>query len=142
MIVALSFLLFFLAGGVGAYYATRRGLFGPWAKQGPKYVTDQIASRNRRVLLIALVAVVAVAVVEAVVPAVHEGLLDVQYRIGDGVGAADPVGVATFGSGSGLSWGLYLSTLVGLTVGLVVGSLLACRAGDTVRSVSPQRMLV
>lgn len=96
-------------------------------RQGPARVADHLQSRNRVVIGVVAAIVVGIALLEVLIPVVHEGLVDLQFIVGDFLNAS-PAAVATLGSGGGISWGLYLAILVSTTIGVLAGSIWACRS--------------
>lgn len=125
MVPSLYFLLFFLVLAGVAYGLTVRGMGGPLLAAGPSRVGGAIRTRNRSVLLFTVVVLVVTAVLEALLPAVSEGVLGLQYAFGDLVDA-DPALVYETANGT-VSWGLYLAVLLGVLGGLAAGTMAAVR---------------
>jgi hypothetical protein len=133
----LTFLLFLLLAGGFAFAATNGELSGRLLREGPGPIRRSIRRRNQIALVGVVILLVVVAALESLIPDLHLAVLDVVYT----VAAGDPVGVTTFASGAGLSWGIYLGVLFGALVGLVLGSLLACRRHEHARSLGAAKLI-
>jgi hypothetical protein len=133
------FLLFaLLVCGALAFVLTDRGLKGPWRKDGPGPVAGRLRGRNRAVGGVVAAVLIVAAVLEALVYAMHEEMLDLQYLVGDAL-AADPVMVWETANG-GVSWGLYLGILLGVFLGLLAGTVAAARRYPIMGGVRPLQM--
>jgi hypothetical protein len=125
MIITFFFLITVLTFFAGAYIATRKGMEGVWAKQGPAQVVKGVRARNRTVLIIALAFLLVVAVLEAFIIELHDMMIELQYAAGDLIRSEPALYVTTaFG---GISWGLYMSILLGVAIGMVGGTYMCCR---------------
>ena len=137
--IPVVFLLFALVVcGALAFVLTDRGLKGPWRKDGPGPIAGRLRGRNRAVLGVVAVVLVVAAVLEALVYAMHEAMLDLQYLVGDAM-ATDPVMVWETARG-GVSWGLYLGILLGAFLGLLAGTVVAARRYPILGGVPALRM--
>lgn len=125
MIPLLYFLLFAIVVGLIAFGLTLRGMSGPWENAGAATVGRRLRSRNRLFAFAVLAVVVVLAVLEGLIPDVSDAVQDLQYFVGDAVGA-EPALVYTTGNGT-VSWGLYLAVLAGTLGGLLGGTLGAIR---------------
>lgn len=120
--LVVSFLLALLLG----YLFTGRRLKS-YALAGPDTVAGMLASRNRVVLYVLLAILAIFALFEALVYDLSLGIQDLPYRL---LGVQLPAwSVIVVGNGT-VSWGLYLSIVLGVLVGLPLGTLLACRLAD------------
>jgi hypothetical protein len=135
MVPFLLFLFSFLVFGLVGYLRTASALRGHLRLDGPGPIARYVRRRNRLVLFVVLFVVVIAAVLEVFVYEWHSVLLDLQYGAG-----AEPVGVVTYGGGTGLSWAVYFAILLGTTLGLLAGSYFACRRGEGSTAIRPLQL--
>lgn len=96
-------------------------------RQGPARVAEHLQSRNRVVIGVVAAILVGIALLEVLIPIVHQGLTDLQYEVGYFLNAS-PAAVTTLESGGGISWGLYLTILLATVIGVLGGSIWACKS--------------
>ena len=125
-----------------AFFLTRRSIFGRWVAMMTGAIFHALRLRNRKILFGVVTFLVAVALLEALIPAFHNVMEDMQYVVGDGMGGLEPAGVAEFGTGGGLSWALYLSLLFGIVLGGWAGTWIGCKSSDTTAGASPFQVFV
>lgn len=122
-------LLFFLPTTIVffllAFFVTRAGVNGPWQREGPGRIVRALRRRNRVILIVAIAFIAVVAILEALLYDFHSLIMGLQYGAGDLL-YATPIGTIQLPNG-GVSWGLYLSILLGIFCGLILGTYLACR---------------
>ncbi|PEN07933.1 hypothetical protein CRI93_05670 [Longimonas halophila] len=111
----------------GSITIMARGDIKSMGRQGPARVAEHLQSRNRVVIGVVAAILVGIALLEVLIPVVHQGLADLQYEVGYFLNAS-PTAVITLGSGGGISWGLYLTILLATVLGVLGGSIWACKS--------------
>ena len=122
----LAFVLFLVVAAALTSPAMKR-----WEARGARHVEAQTSGRNMLVLGVLLALLALVAVMESLIPDVSNAVQDAQYAVGDAVGAG-LLFVAQTPNGS-ISWGLYLTLLLGAALGLMVGTALVAGRYATMR---------
>jgi Trk-type K+ transport system membrane component len=136
-VFAISFLVVF---GLTMALITRSDLYGEYLREGPGRISEHLRSRTRVVIGVLAAVLVCIALLEILIPDFHFLMEDMQYAIGSYLNAG-PVGVTDLGTGGGISWGLYLATLLGSATGVILGTWGACRAFPTMRGVTPTELV-
>lgn len=131
MVIFLIALAFSIVAFASTTLKARNDIKGAWSYDGPGRIADRLQSRNRTILMVVVAIVVGLALLEVFVPDFHFFMEDIQYAIG-----SQPMGLTTLASGGGISWGLYLLTLLGITLGILVGTKTACNAFGSARGIS------
>ena len=126
-------------GGV-ALAITRNRIRDDWVRQGPGPIARNIRSSNRLVIGVTFALLVGAALLEAFIPSFHSLLLNLQYDLGEMLLIASPVGIWQNGIGGGISWALYLSILLGVFLGVVVGSWGGCKSYGNTRAITPAQL--
>ncbi len=140
MVVVVFALSFFVVFGLTMALITRSDLYGEYLLEGPGRVSDHLSGRTRLVIGVLAAIIVCVALLEILIPDFHYAMEEMQYAVGSFLNAG-PVGVTSLGSGGGISWGLYLSILLGSALGVILGTWGACRAFPTMREVTPTEIV-
>lgn len=105
-----------------------------WSREGPGRIADHLQGRNRTIIGVVVAVLFVFALLEAVIPGFHAGLETMQFVVGDYLNTS-PTGVTTFGSGAGISWGLYLSIALGALIGILAGTASACKAYGSTKGI-------
>ena len=109
-------------------------------RQGPARIAEHLQSRNRTIIGVVAAILVGIALLEVLIPVVHEGLEDLQFVVGDLLNAS-PAAVTTLGSGGGISWGLYLVLLGAAVLGVLAGSLWACKSYGSTQGIEAGQLV-
>ncbi len=109
-------------------------------RQGPARIAEHLQSRNRTIIGVVAAILVGIALLEVLIPVVHEGLEDLQFVVGDLLNAS-PAAVTTLGSGGGISWGLYLVLLGATVLGVLAGSLWACKSYGSTQGIEAGQLV-
>ncbi len=117
-----------------------RGDIKSMGRQGPARIAEHLKGRNRTVLGVVAAILIGVALLEVLIPVVHEGLEDLQFVVGDLLNAS-PAAVTTLGSGGGISWGLYLVLLGAAVLGVLAGSLWACKSYGSTQGIEAGQLV-
>lgn len=140
MILVLFFLFVFMFATAATMVKARGDISDTWSREGPGRIAEHLRRRNRTILLVTVVLLIVVAFLEAIVPDIHYGLEDMQFVVGDYLNAS-PTGVITFGSGAGLSWGLYLSIGFAALAGIWLGTVVACRSFGSTQGIEALQLI-
>ena len=109
-------------------------------RQGPARIAEHLQSRNRTIIGVVAAILVGIALLEMLIPVVHEGLEDLQFVVGDLLNAS-PAAVTTLGSGGGISWGLYLVLLGATVLGVLAGSIWACKSYGSTQGIEAGQLV-
>ena len=109
-------------------------------RQGPARIAEHLQSRNRTIIGVVAAILVGIALLEVLIPVVHEGLEDLQFVVGDLLNAS-PAAVTTLGSGGGISWGLYLVLLGATVLGVLAGSIWACKSYGSTQGIEAGQLV-
>ena len=109
-------------------------------RQGPARIAEHLQSRNRTIIGVVAAILVGIALLEVLIPVVHEGLEDMQFVVGDLLNAS-PAAVTTLGSGGGISWGLYLVLLGATVLGVLAGSIWACKSYGSTQGIEAGQLV-
>ena len=109
-------------------------------RQGPARIAEHLQSRNRTIIGVVAAILVGIALLEVLIPVVHEGLEDLQFVVGDLLNAS-PAAVITLGSGGGISWGLYLVLLVATVLGVLAGSIWTCKSYGSTQGIESGQLV-
>jgi hypothetical protein len=93
-----------------------------WSHDGPGRIAEYLRSRNRTIAGVVTALAFFLALIEIFIPEFHYIMQDVQYSIGSG----RLVAVVDLDSGGGISWGLYLASLLSIVLGVLIGTKWAC----------------
>lgn len=140
MVIIVFALSFFIVFGLTMALVTRSNLYGKYLREGPGLISEHLRSRTRVVIGVLAAVLACIALLEILIPEFHFFVEDMQYAIGSFLNAG-PVGVTDLGSGGGISWGLYLSTLLGSATGAILGTWGVCRTFPTMRGVTPTELV-
>ncbi len=145
MVPFLYFLFFFVILALIAFVLTVRVMGRSQAASGPARVARSLRNRNRGILLFFVVLMILMPILESAIPAVSDAIETLQYAVGDVI-EVEPVMVYRPSTGtttwvnihwlSGtISWGFYLSILVGVLAGLIAGTMAAVRRYPVLRGI-------
>ena len=135
MVILVLTLLTALIFGIGSRVKAGSDISGPWSRRGPGKVADALRRRNRTILGVIAAILIGVSFLEAIIPAFHLAMIDFQYAVGSYL-QAGPVAVVNFGTGGGISWGIYVSLFAAVLAGTLVGVKSACAAYGATRGIS------
>ncbi|MFB6271955.1 MAG: hypothetical protein ABEL51_03570 [Salinibacter sp.] len=130
-VIVLSFLLFFLCSLIGYFWHTQSTIRGEFRASGPRSISEGLARRNKKSIIVAIFLVVCVAVLEALVPDVAYWFQDLQTMMG---GRLPEWGIVFLESGGGISWGLYVAIIIALILGVFGGTLIGCKQYSRTKS--------
>ena len=129
MLSTLFFLAALFLSGLFASIWTSLSIKKKWTATLAGAIFHALRKRNWKILLGVSLILLGVAVFEALIPAFHNIMEDLQYGIGDGLGGLEP-------PGGRFSWALYLSLFFGIVLGWFTGTFFGCKTDDSTSGVS------